>query len=230
SNQPSVSRRFDARICWFDDTSRLRTDIPYQLKHTTRWVAAEIERLHYRLDVDTLHADRAAETLEVNEIGRISIQTASPLFFDTYRLNRTTGSFILVDPGTDLTVAAGKIIGAGGAPVTEEAAAVTTKPVAENITFPPSKLSREARAAALGTTGATIWMTGLSGSGKSTIATAIEHTLGGAGQSSFMLDGDTLRHGLNSNLGFSAEDRNENVRRVAEVAKILAEAGTVAVV
>ena len=109
-----MNRRFDARICWFDDTSHLRTDIPYQLKHTTRWVAAEIESLHYRLDVDTLHADREAETLEVNEIGRVSIQTASPLFFDTYRLNRTTGSFILVDPGTDLTVAAGMIIGAGG--------------------------------------------------------------------------------------------------------------------
>src|ERR1700749_5177815 len=84
------------------------------MKHTTRWVAAEIDRLHSRLNVDTLHADREAQTLEVNEIGRISIQPASPLFFDTYRLNRTTGSFILVDPGTDLTVAAGVVIGAGG--------------------------------------------------------------------------------------------------------------------
>ena len=224
-----MNRRFDARICWFDDTSHLRTDIPYQLKHTTRWVAAEIEQLHYRLDVDTLHADREAETLEVNEIGRVSIQTASPLFFDTYRLNRTTGSFILVDPGTDLTVAAGMIIGAGGddAVVTERAEA--TLPVAENITFHPSKLSREERWGALETTGATIWMTGLSGSGKSTIATAIEHTLVSAGQPAFMLDGDNLRHGLNANLGFSEEDRNENVRRVGEVAKILAEAGTVAI-
>jgi bifunctional enzyme CysN/CysC len=228
-NQPTVNRRFDARICWFDETSHLRTDIPYQLKHTTRWVAAEIEKLHYQLDVDTLHADREAKTLEVNDIGRVTIETASPLFFDTYRLNRTTGSFILVDPGTDLTVAAGMIIGAGGDPVTEEAAAVTTTPVAENITFHPSKLSREARVAALGTAGATIWMTGLSGSGKSTIATAIEHTLVSAGRPAFMLDGDNLRHGLNSDLGFSEEDRNENVRRVGEVAKILAESGTVAI-
>ena len=228
-NQPTMNRRFDARICWFDDTSHLRTDIPYQLKHTTRWVAAEIEQLHYRLDVDTLHADREAETLEVNEIGRISIQTASPLFFDTYRLNRTTGSFILVDPGTDLTVAAGMIIGAGGddAVVTERRR--RRAPVAENITFHPSKLSREERAKALDTAGATIWMTGLSGSGKSTIATAIEHTLVSSGQPAFMLDGDNLRHGLNSDLGFSEEDRNENVRRVGEVAKILAESGTVAI-
>jgi bifunctional enzyme CysN/CysC len=228
SNQPTVNRRFDARICWFDDTSHLRTDVPYQLKHTTRWVVAEIDRLHYRLDVDSLHADREAETLEVNDIGRVTIETASPLFFDTYRLNRTTGSFILVDPGTDLTVAAGMIIGAGGDPMAGEAPAVTT-PVAENITFHPSKLSREERSKALGTAGATVWMTGLSGSGKSTIATAIEHTLVSAGRPAFMLDGDNLRHGLNSNLGFSEEDRNENVRRVGEVAKILAESGTVAI-
>jgi bifunctional enzyme CysN/CysC len=230
TNQPSVNRRFDARICWFDDTSALRTDIPYQLKHTTRWVAAEIEKLHYRLDVDTLHRDLEAETLEVNDIGRVSIETASPLFFDTYRLNRTTGSFILVDPGTDLTVAAGMIIGSGaGGDVALDPAEAVTSPVAENITFHPSKLSREERAKALGTAGATIWMTGLSGSGKSTIATAIEHTLVSGGRPAFMLDGDNLRHGLNSNLGFSEEDRNENVRRVGEVAKILAESGTVAI-
>ncbi len=228
-NQPTMNRRFDARICWFDDTSRLRTDIPYQLKHTTRWVAAEVERLHYRLDVDTLHADRTAETLEVNEIGRVSIQTASPLFFDTYRLNRTTGSFILVDPGTDLTVAAGMIIGAGGDDAVVTETAETPLPVAENITFHPSKLSRDERWGALEAKGATIWMTGLSGSGKSTIATAIEHTLVSSGRSAFMLDGDNLRHGLNADLGFSEEDRNENVRRVGEVAKILAEAGNVAI-
>ncbi|OJU83831.1 MAG: adenylyl-sulfate kinase [Solirubrobacterales bacterium 70-9] len=228
-NQPTVNRRFDARICWFDDTSHLRTGIPYQLKHTTRWVAAEVETLHYQLDVDTLHADREAETLEVNDIGRVTIETASPLFFDTYRLNRTTGSFILVDPATDLTVAAGMIIGAGGDVAVDTGEVPLSTPVAENITFHPSKLSREERAKALGTAGATIWMTGLSGSGKSTIATAIEHTLVSAGRPAFMLDGDNLRHGLNSNLGFSEEDRNENVRRVGEVAKILAESGTIAI-
>ncbi len=230
SNQPTMNRRFDARICWFDDTSRLRTDIPYQLKHTTRWVAAEIEQLHYRLDVDTLHADREAETLEVNEIGRVSIQTASPLFFDTYRLNRTTGSFILVDPGTDLTVAAGMIIGAGGDDAVVTETAESTLPVAENITFHPSKLSREERWSALETQGATIWMTGLSGSGKSTIATAIEHTLVSAGRPPSCSTATTCATASTPNLGFSEEDRNENVRRVGEVAKILAEAGTVAIV
>jgi bifunctional enzyme CysN/CysC len=229
SNQPTSNQTFEAMLCWFDETSSLRTDIPYQLKHTTRWVSAEVEALRYQLDVDTLHRDLEAETLEVNDIGRVAIHASSPLFFDTYRLNRTTGSFILVDPASNLTVAAGMIIGAAGEP-TVEPGAVAEAPLATNITFHPSKLSREERWGALSTRGATIWMTGLSGSGKSTIATAVEHTLVSSGQAAFMLDGDNLRHGLNSNLGFSDEDRAENVRRVGEVARILAEAGTVSIV
>ena len=226
TNRPTAAGRLEAMICWFDETSRLRTGAPYQLKHTTRWVAAEVSGLRYRLDVDTLHRDLGAETLEVNDIGRVAIHTTSPLFFDEYRTNRTTGSFILVDPATDLTVAAGMIIGTGGEAGT---APETTSVVASDITFHPSRLSREERREALGTVGATIWMTGLSGSGKSTIATAVEHTLVSSGRPAFMLDGDNLRHGLNSDLGFSAADRDENVRRVGEVARILAEAGTVAI-
>jgi bifunctional enzyme CysN/CysC len=233
SNQPTANQTFEAMICWFDESSNLRTGVPYQLKHTTKWVAAEVETLRYQLGVDTLHSDRTAETLEVNEIGRVAIHTASPLFFDTYRLNRTTGSFILVDPATNLTVAAGMIIGAAGeaadAPVVVTDAEADS-PVATNITFHPSKLSRDERWAALETSGATIWLTGLSGSGKSTIATAVEHTLVSSGQAAFMLDGDNLRHGLNSNLGFSPEDRAENVRRTGEMARTLAEAGTVSIV
>ena len=224
TNQPTGNRRFEAMVCWFDETSSLRTGAPYQLKHTTRWVPAEVEDLRYRLDVDTLHRDLEAETLEVNDIGRIRIHTNSPLFFDEYRLNRNTGSFILVDPATDLTVAAGMIIGTG------EPATAEQPVVADNITFHPSKLTAEERADLLGAGGATIWMTGLSGSGKSTIAAAAEHTLVSSGRHAFMLDGDNLRHGLNAGLGFSPEDRAENVRRVGEVAKILAEAGTVSIV
>ncbi|HSK50338.1 MAG TPA: adenylyl-sulfate kinase [Solirubrobacterales bacterium] len=224
SNQPTGNRSFEAMICWFDETSSLRTGAPYQLKHTTKWAAAEIEDLRYELDVDTLHRDLEAETLEVNDIGRVRIRTTAPLFFDEYRLNRNTGSFILVDPATDLTVAAGMIIGTG------EPATAEVPLIAENITFHPSQLTPEERADALGAGGATIWMTGLSGSGKSTIAAAAEHTLVSSGRHAFMLDGDNLRHGLNAGLGFSPEDRAENVRRVGEVAKILAEAGTVAIV
>ncbi len=224
TNQPTANRRFEAMVCWFDETSSLRTGTPYPLKHTTRWLTAEVESLRYRLDVDTLHRDLEAETLEVNDIGRIAVHTTAPLFFDEYRVNRTTGSFILVDPATDLTVAAGMIIGAGG-----EQGTGTHSIVAENITFHPSKLSREERWGALGGAGATIWLTGLSGSGKSTIATAVEHSLVKSGRPALMLDGDNLRHGLCSDLGFSEEDRAENVRRVGEVAKLLAESGVVAI-
>jgi bifunctional enzyme CysN/CysC len=226
SNQPTANRRFEATICWFDETSSLRTGAPYQLKHTTRWISAEVEELRYRLDVDTLHRDLDVDTLEVNDIGRVTIHATSPLFFDEYRMNRTTGSFILVDPATDLTVAAGMITGAGSEPAISSGDSV----VAENITFHPSSLSREERRTALGTSGATIWMTGLSGSGKSTIAAAAEHTLVSSGRNAYMLDGDNLRHGLNADLGFSEEDRAENVRRVGEVAKLLAESGVVAIV
>jgi bifunctional enzyme CysN/CysC len=228
TNQPNASSRFEATLCWFDETSSLRTGAPYQLKHTTRWIAAEVEELRYRLDVDTLHRDLEVETLEVNDIGRVAIHTTSPLFFDEYRMNRSTGSFILVDPSTNLTVAAGMITGAGE-PATAEVQAAPQAALVENITFHPSQLTREERWQALGTSGATIWMTGLSGSGKSTIASAVEHTLVSSGHPAFMLDGDNLRHGLNAGLGFSEADRAENVRRVGEVAKLLAEAGTVAI-
>jgi bifunctional enzyme CysN/CysC len=211
SNQPSANNRFEATLCWFDETSSLRTGAPYQLKHTTRWISAEVEALRYRLDVDTLHRDLDVETLEVNDIGRVSLHTTSPLFFDEYRMNRSTGSFILVDPATNLTVAAGMITGAGGAQatVTDELA------IADNITFHPSHLSREQRWQALGTSGATIWMTGLSGSGKSTIATAVEHTLVSSGRAAYMLDGDNLRHGLNAGLGFSERAPGRRGREAA---------------
>jgi bifunctional enzyme CysN/CysC len=225
TNQPSANRRFEAMVCWFDETSHLRTGTQYMLKHTTRWVPAEVDELRYQLDVDTLHRDLDAETLEVNDIGRVTISTSSPLFFDEYRLNRNTGSFILVDAHTDLTVAAGMIIGSGS-----ELAVPVEPVVAENITFHPSKLNRDERWSALGASGATIWLTGLSGSGKSTIATAVEHSLVSSGRHAFMLDGDNLRHGINANLGFSPEDRAENVRRVGEVARLMAESGTIAIV
>ena len=117
SNQPTANRRFEAMICWFDETSLAahRRPVPAQA-HDPLGRRRGRGRCATELDVDTLHRDLDAETLEVNDIGRVSIHTTSPLFFDEYRLNRTTGSFILVDPATNLTVAAGMIIGAGGEP------------------------------------------------------------------------------------------------------------------
>ena len=177
TNQPTANRRFDAMVCWFDETSHLRTDAPYMLKHTTRWVPAEVEELRYQLDVDTLHRDLDAETLEVNDIGRVSIRTSSPLFFDAYRLNRNTGSFIVVDAATDLTVAAGMIIGAGA-----RAGGPGRADRRREHHLPPVEADPRGALGGAGDGGATIWLTGLSGSGKSTIAAAVEHTLVSGGR------------------------------------------------
>jgi bifunctional enzyme CysN/CysC len=228
TNQPNASSRFEATLCWFDETSSLRTGAPYQLKHTTRWIAAEVEELRYRLDVDTLHRDLEVETLEVNDIGRVAIHTTSPLFFDEYRMNRSTGSFILVDPSTNLTVAAGMITGAGE-PATAEVQAAPQPALVENITLHPSQLTREERWQALGTSGATIWMTGLSGSGKSTIARALAEDLADRGRRVTLLDGDEVRQHLSAELGFDAASRERNVERIGWVAARLAGHGGIAI-
>src|SRR3954451_8114096 len=217
-NQPHVSQNVDAMVCWFDETSSLSTDRTYAIKHTSRWVRGQFRRLHYRLDVNTLHRDQEAPTLELNEIGRVSLHTTSPLLFEDSRRSRSTGSFIVVDEHTNLTVAGGMIIGADRpAPVTASRAT--------NVTYHAGRISREERWRALGVGGATVWLTGLSGSGKSTIATVAEQLLVQQGRPAYVLDGDNLRHGLNANLGFSDDDRTENVRRVAEVARLFAESG-----
>jgi bifunctional enzyme CysN/CysC len=171
-----------------------------------------VRSLDYRLDVNTLHRDEAADGLSLNEIGRIQLRTQQPLLFDAYRRSRDTGSFILVDEATNNTVAAGMITG----PSQQKS----------RVVWHSGSVQRAERA----TQGMTVWLTGLSGSGKSTVAAELERRLVASGRPAYLLDGDNLRHGLNSGLGFSAEDRAENVRRVAEVAKLLADAGVVAIV
>jgi bifunctional enzyme CysN/CysC len=109
-NQPQVGQDLDATVCWLTEQAQLREGARYVLKHTTRSVKAVVKSLQYRLDVNTLHRDEVSE-LSLNEIGRISVRTQSPLFFDEYRRNRTTGSFVLIDEATSNTVAAGMILG-----------------------------------------------------------------------------------------------------------------------
>ena len=192
------------------------------LKHTTRTVKAIVDEVHYRIDMRTLHRDDGTSQLQLNEIGRLVLRTSTPLLVDDYRRNRTTGSFILIDPGTNETVGAGVLLHSAvhGADV----------PVARNLTWHEGTVSRARRWEALGQRGATVWMTGLSGSGKSTIATALEERLVGAGRFAYVLDGDNLRHGLNRDLGFDEHSRTENVRRAGEVARLLADAGAIVLV
>ncbi|MFI9635848.1 adenylyl-sulfate kinase [Nocardia sp. NPDC051929] len=212
NNRPNTGRDLDAMVCWFAEETQLTPGATYTIRHTTRAATAEVRSLDYRLDVNTLHRDEHAETLSLNEIGRVQLRTRQPLLFDPYRRNRATGSFILVDDTTNNTVAAGMITG-------------PSLP-SSRVVWHSTAVERDERA----TRGLTVWLTGLSGSGKSTVAVELERRLVAAGRPAFLLDGDNLRHGLNSDLGFSAADREENVRRVGEVAKLFAEAGVVAVV
>jgi bifunctional enzyme CysN/CysC len=224
-NQGTVTDVFDATICWMSDTP-LREGARYAIKHTTRSARATVRSLRYRIDVNTLHRDPETSELGLNDIGRVTLRLSSPIAFDTYSRNRSTGSFILVDEATNDTVASGMIVGAR----TLEPSEVPTSERSPNVVWHGGQIDREDRWSALGQRGAVVWMTGLPSSGKSTVAAAAEQRLIAEGRSAYLLDGDNLRHGINGNLGFSPEDRSENVRRAAHVASLLADAGTVALV
>jgi len=226
NNRSEAGRDVDANVCWMSDAPATPGK-RYVIKHTTRATRAVLSEVVHRIDVDTLH-HQAAESLELNEIGRVRFRTAEPLLYDPYRRNRVTGSFIVIDEATNETVGAGMIIrrehepgGAGDRPASE---------ISENVFRQPSKVDRAERWNLLGTRGATVWLTGLPASGKSTIADGVESRLLAEGVSAYRLDGDNLRHGINGNLGFSPEDRAENVRRTSHVARYLADAGTIAIV
>jgi bifunctional enzyme CysN/CysC len=223
-NRPHRSRQLEAMVCWMSDTPATVGN-RLLLKHTTRWVNASVDDIRYRVDVETLHRDMSAKSLELNDIGRLKIRTTSPLAVDDYRRNRTTGSFILVDEATNDTVGAGMIVET----ITNGDAPTDGSGRSPNVTWSEGGLTREERWRSLGQKGATIWFTGLPASGKSTIAAAVEQYLVARGRLAYRLDGDNLRHGLNGNLGFSAEDRAENVRRTAHVARLFADAGTIAI-
>ncbi len=225
NNRPEVGRDLDAIVCWMNDQPATEGK-RYVIKHTTRTTRGVLTEVLHRIDVDTLHHDPDSDELGLNEIGRVRFRTAEPVMFDAYRRNRATGSFIVVDEATNDTVGAGMIIGSDGE---HHGVAVATSR-SENVFRQPSKISREDRWKALGTHGATVWVTGLPASGKSTVADGVESRLVAEGISAYRLDGDNLRHGINGNLGFSADDRAENVRRTAHVARLLADSGTVAIV
>jgi bifunctional enzyme CysN/CysC len=220
-NVPTVSDRFDAYLCWMNDAP-MEVGKSYALLHTSREVRAFVERVEYKVDIETLSREPAAG-LGLNEIGRVELVTAKPLCFDSYRVNSATGSFVLIDVATNVTVGAGMIRGEKK-PLEREAPRALTSP---NVTWDDWNIPREERERVAGHRAAVVWLTGLSGAGKSTIARAVERQLFAEGYRTMLLDGDQLRHGLNGNLGFSPSDRAENVRRAGEVAKLFFEAGHV---
>jgi bifunctional enzyme CysN/CysC len=227
-NLPTVSSSFECLLCWMSETP-LDPRRRYAVKHTTRTAAVGSIEVRYAIDVSSLHRDAAATTLALNDLGRVRMELASPLVFDSYRRNRITGSLIVIDEATHETVAAGVVLDTE-TEVEPDAGAHTKATHSPNVKWQRSALTRRQRWDSLGHPGATIWFTGLPAAGKSTIASAVEHHLVSAGRPAFLLDGDNLRHGLNGDLGFDEAARCENVRRTAHVARLLAESGTVALV
>jgi len=223
ADSPPAARRLEARLCWMADTP-LRTGARYVLKHTTRRVRARIESLDARLDVDALTDVPGPAELVLNDIGCVHLDLAAPVMAEPYARNRVTGAFILVDEATNATVAAGMVLAA------HEDPGPPGGPHSPDVIWHEPALPRRERWAVLGLRGATVWLTGLPASGKSTIAEELERALVASGRPAYLLDGENVRHGLSGDLGFSAADRHEHARRVASVARMIADAGLVSVV
>ena len=221
-NLPVVATEIDAMLCWMSDEP-MKGGTQYWFRQTTREAKAFISRVVYKVDVDTLHREDV-EAFGFNDIGRVQIQTAAPIFFDRYEMNRETGSFILIDPHTNNTVAVGMIRGTVRsaeklAEQLHEAASVERE-ASPDVVWEGWNVPLEAREEKNGHAAAVVWFTGLSGSGKSSIARELEQMLFAEGCQTMLLDGDQVRHGLNGDLGFSPDARKENIRRVGEVANL----------
>ncbi len=209
-----VTDQFEAHVVWMSDDALL-PGRQYWLKLGAKVVAAQITNIKFKINVNTLE-HLAGKTLELNEIAECNLSTDRPLVFAPYTENKDLGGFILIDRMTNATVGAGMIrYGLRRA---------------HNLHWQTLDLTRQARAAAKNQKPAVLWFTGLSGSGKSTVANVVEKKLHAEGRHTYILDGDNVRHGLNRDLGFTDGDRVENVRRVAEVAKLMADAGLVVIV
>jgi bifunctional enzyme CysN/CysC len=211
TTRPEVADQFAAHVLWMGDDPLL-PGRPYLMRIGTRYVPVKVTALKHKLDVDT-REQLAARTLTLNEIGVCNLSTTSPVAFDAYGDNRETGAFILIDRYSNATVGAGMIdFGLRRA---------------ANIHRQDVLVGRADHEQLNGHKPAVLWFTGLSGSGKSTIANLVERELYERGIRTFLLDGDNVRHGLNRDLGFSDAERVENIRRVGEVAKLFVEAGTI---
>jgi bifunctional enzyme CysN/CysC len=208
---PEVADQFEATLVWMDDAEML-PGRPYRFKCGTMAATATITKPKYEIDVNTI-AHVAADTLALNAIGVCNLSLDRPIPFEAYDDNPDLGGFILIDRITNRTVAAGMIHFALRR--------------SHNIHWQSIDIGRDSHAAQKNQKPAVVWFTGLSGSGKSTIANLVERKLFALGKHSFLLDGDNIRHGLNRDLGFTDADRVENIRRVGEVAKLMTNAGLI---
>ncbi len=214
TTRPDVTDQFAAHLLWMSE-DELLPGRQYLLKLATTTVPVQITALKHKIDVDTLD-EHAAKTLQLNEVGYGNFSTSQPIAVDPYRENRDMGGFILIDRFTNATVGAGMIdFGLRRA---------------TNVHWQALDVDKRARAGQKGQKPAVLWFTGLSGSGKSTIANLVERALFAEGRHTYLLDGDNVRHGLNRDLGFTDADRVENIRRVGEAARLFADAGLIVLV
>ena len=211
---PQVADQFETTLVWMDEDAML-PGRPYLMKIGARVVGASLSEPKYKVNVNTLER-LAAKRLDLNEIGVCNLSTDAQIAFDPYGENREMGGFILIDRISNRTVAAGMLHFALRR--------------SQNVHWQALDVDKASRAALKGQRGRVIWLTGLSGSGKSTIANLVENKLHADGRHTYLLDGDNVRHGLNRDLGFTDADRVENIRRVAEVAKLMVDAGLIVLV
>jgi len=211
---PQVANQFEATLVWLNDEPMLQGRA-YLMKSGARTVSATVMPLKHKINVNTLE-HTAAERLELNDIGVCELELDQPIAFEPYAENRTLGGFILIDRISNGTVGAGLIHFALRR--------------SQNVHWQALDVDKQLRARQKGQRACVLWLTGLSGAGKSTIANRIEKQLAALGRHTYLLDGDNVRHGLNKDLGFAAQDRVENIRRVAEVSRLMVDAGLIVLV
>lgn len=222
-NLPRSESNVEAMLVWMGEEAMVPGK-SYLVKHTTQTLPGSIQTLKYRVDVNTLHR-MPAPTLELNEIGRVAIELSGPIHFDPYRRNRSTGALIVVDRITNATIAAGMILDRGA--TGKERSVWDDDLESAGNDNEVSMVSGDERAARFGQKPATVLLTGLTGSGKTSIAQAIERKLFDAGRAVAVIDGEQIRRGLSRDLGFSADDRSENLRRGGHLAHTLNDAGLI---
>lgn len=208
------SDQFQAHMLWMAE-KELFPGRQYLFKTTNKTVPASVTNLKYKVNVNDL-SEEAGKTLELNEVGVVTLSLTAPIAFDAYNDNRMTGSFILIDRMTNATVGVGMLD--------------YSLRRASNVVWQDLEVGKAQRASQKNQKPAVLWFTGLSGSGKSTIANLVEKRLFDMGRHTYILDGDNVRHGLNKDLGFTDADRVENIRRVSETSKLMADAGLVTLV
>lgn len=223
-NQPRVERQFEAMLVWMDEKA-MDKNTQFYIKHTTNTTKARIDQIRYKVDVNTLEKINI-DTFKLNEIGRVIMTTTKPLFFDPYKKNSATGSFILIDPVTHNTCAVGMIIDRLSG---KSLPSRITDDDKETIALGKSLVSKEEREKKFNQKGVTIWLTGLHGSGKNELAFSLEKKLFENGATAVLLDGSSLRMGLSKELDYSPADRAEHLRRVAHISKLLNDQGIITI-